>query len=183
MSDPFLGEIRAVGFDFAPPGWVSCQGQLLAIQQFSALFSLLGTHFGGDGVNTFAVPDLRSRSPVGIGGSGPFTPFTIGNNGGAEQVALTQAQMPLHTHTATLTPSASNTSASGPEPGGNIMGLVTGGDGTVHAYATSAEANTTMAPQNVVVANAGGNAAVPLRNPYLAVNFIIATAGIYPSRT
>src|SRR5690606_5156315 len=99
MSEPFLGEIRMVGFNFAPRGWAFCQGQLLSIAQNSALFSLLGTMYGGNGTTTFALPDLRGRSPVGMGNGPGLTPITQGELAGTENVTLLSTQMPMHTHT------------------------------------------------------------------------------------
>lgn len=103
MSEPFLGEIRMVGFNFAPRGWTLCQGQVLSIAQNSAMFALLGTTFGGDGVNTFGMPDLQGRSPVGTGSGGGLTPVLLGDKAGDENVILTQPQMPAHVHTAVFT--------------------------------------------------------------------------------
>src|SRR5215469_10091295 len=95
MSEPFVGEIRLVGFDFAPAGWSLCQGQLLPISEFEVLFNLIGTTYGGDGQSTFALPDLRGRIPLHQGSG-----FTIGQTGGVENVALTLQQVPVHTHAA-----------------------------------------------------------------------------------
>lgn len=102
MSEPFLGEIRMVGFNFAPLGWAFCQGQTMSIAQNSALFALLGTTFGGNGTSTFGLPDLRGRSPVGFGNGPGLTPITQGQLAGAETVTLTGAQLPQHTHAATF---------------------------------------------------------------------------------
>lgn len=107
MSEPFLGEIRMVGFNFAPRGWLLCQGQLMSISQNSALFSLLGTTFGGDGVTTFGLPDYRGRGPVGMGNGPGLTPIVQGEISGSENVTILQTQMPPHTHTAQFTGQAS----------------------------------------------------------------------------
>ena len=100
MADPFLGEIRVTGFNFAPRGWALCDGQLLPINQNTALFALLGTQFGGNGQTTFALPDLRGRVPIHQGQGPGLTPRTIGETGGAESATLNVAQLPPHTHTA-----------------------------------------------------------------------------------
>jgi microcystin-dependent protein len=94
MADPFIGQILLVGFNFAPVNWHICDGTLLPIQQYTALFSLLGTYFGGDGVNNFALPDLRSRVPIGIGQGNGLTPYTIGQLAGVENVTLLASQIP-----------------------------------------------------------------------------------------
>src|SRR5215469_10763681 len=99
MSQPYLGEIRIFGFNFAPVGWHLCDGALLPISEYDALYQLIGTLYGGDGQNTFALPDLRSRVPVHMG-PGPGNSFQVGQMGGAAQVTLTTAQIPSHTHTA-----------------------------------------------------------------------------------
>lgn len=114
MSDPFVGEIRMVGFNYAPDGWALCQGQLVPVSQNNALFSLLSTTFGGDGRTTFGLPDLQGRSPVGMGNGANLTPVTWGAKAGVENITLTQNQMPLHTHAAQFTgqPSAVSGSAS-----------------------------------------------------------------------
>src|SRR5688572_6320685 len=98
MSEPFLGEIRMVGFNFAPQGWAFCQGQLMSIAQNSALFSLLGTTFGGDGQTTFALPDYRGRSSVGMGSGPGLTNIVQGEKSGTENVTILSTQMPVHTH-------------------------------------------------------------------------------------
>src|SRR5881398_1976539 len=100
MAEPFLSEIRIMSFGFAPIGWATCDGQLLPINQNQALFSLLGTFYGGNGVTNFALPDLRGRVPIGPGQGAGLTPRTIGQVGGAESVALIEAQLPAHTHRA-----------------------------------------------------------------------------------
>src|SRR3954467_14539122 len=121
MSDPFLGEIRMVGFNYAPRGWAFCAGQLMSIAQNSALFALLGTTFGGDGVTTFALPDYRSRSAVGMGSGPGLTPIVQGELAGTENVTLSLLQMPMHNHTAQS--SAFTASLTGPI---NIPAATTG---------------------------------------------------------
>ena len=165
MSDPYIGEIRVFGGNFAPVGWLLCQGQLLPISEFDALFNLIGTTYGGDGQTTFALPDLASRIPYHQGSG-----YVLGQTGGAEQVTLTQQQIPVHTHTA----NASSANADQPGPASNVWGA-----GTLTGYAASQPANTTMNPAALLPA--GGNQPHENMPPYVCVNFIIATEGIYPS--
>ncbi|HVI34994.1 MAG TPA: tail fiber protein [Gaiellales bacterium] len=165
MSDPYIGEIRVFGGNFAPVGWLLCQGQLLPISEFDALFNLIGTTYGGDGQTTFALPDLASRIPYHQGSG-----YVLGQTGGAEQVTLTQQQIPVHTHTA----NASSANADQPGPAGNVWGA-----GTLTGYTASQPANTTMNPAALLPA--GGNQPHENMPPYVCVNFIIATEGIYPS--
>lgn len=204
MSDPFLGEIRMVGFTFAPTGWALCSGNLMSISQNSALFSLLGTTYGGNGVSTFALPDLQGRSPVGTGNGLGLSPIVAGEKDGTETVTLTSNQMPIHTHTAqgngnvsvsgSVAIPASSTPASGTLSGTpgttTVLGPITAGGRAGDLYTTSA-ANTTLLPFNVqstgtlpaiTVGAAGGSQPFPVRNPYLGITCIIALQGIFPSR-
>jgi microcystin-dependent protein len=168
--DPFIGEIRLFGFNFAPVGWALCQGQLLPISQNTALFSLLGTFYGGDGVTNFALPDLRSRVPVGQGQGQGLSPYNIGQQGGSENVALNQAQMPSHNHTV----GANDSPAAGTRPGGGVLART-----SAAIYATSTDGTTMLA--NMVNA-AGGNQPHPNLQPYLCINYCIALQGVFPSR-
>ncbi|MBV9388420.1 MAG: phage tail protein [Chroococcidiopsidaceae cyanobacterium CP_BM_ER_R8_30] len=169
MSDAFIGEIRLVGFNFAPVGWALCNGQLLAISQNTALFSLLGTSFGGDGVRTFALPDLRGRVPLHMGQGPELSNFIVGDSGGQETVTLSINQIPAHNHSL----AASNVSGTQSTPQNNyIAGVGRGG--------FSATANVMMAPDEI--GSAGGSQPHTNLQPYLTVNFIIALQGIFPSR-
>ena len=170
MSDPFLGEIRMFAGSFAPQGWAMCNGQLLPISQNAALFSLLGTYFGGDGVSTFALPDLRGRVPVHQGQGNGLSPYTIGQISGRESVTLLESQMPVHSHQVAC--DAQN--AGGTSPGGALLGS------TIAPYSTGAP-NATMMPS--MIGPAGGNQPVPILDPSLCVTFIIALSGLYPSRS
>lgn len=184
MSDPFLGEVRAVAFDFAPRGWLPCAGQLLPIAQNSALFSLLGTTFGGNGVTTFALPDYRGRSPVGMGAGPGLTSVAQGELAGSENVTLVPTQMPAHTHAATGAQAASDAHATVGGPAGAVPAITVADDGrtTYMSYDAAGNARATLAPITITVQPAGGGLPVPLRNPFLGTNFIIATEGIFPSR-
>ncbi|MGA8765278.1 MAG: tail fiber protein [Candidatus Sulfotelmatobacter sp.] len=169
MGTPYLGEIRMVAFSFAPKGWATCDGQTLQISQNQALFSLLGTTFGGDGRVTFLLPDFRGRTPIEVGTLPNNPNYTWGQKGGEELHTLAQTEMPAHTHTAT----ASSASATQTSPSGNFW--ATG----VNQYATS-PINTALAGN--AIALGGGGQGHENRSPYLVVNFIIALTGNFPSR-
>ena len=166
MSEPFLAEIRIMSFSFAPRGWAMCDGQLLPINQNQALFSLLGTTYGGNGQTTFALPDLRGRTPAHVGGG-----FTLGERSGEEAHTLALAEMPTHTHAANgvtvngNAPAPTNSLLAGEStpmyapPDSNLVSLVAGS-----------------------IASAGGSQPHSNMQPYLALNFCIAVQGIFPSR-
>ena len=168
MSTPFLGEIRIFPYNFAPRGWAFCGGQNLPIAQNTALFSLLGTTYGGNGQTTFALPDLRSRVPLHSGQGPGLSSYTLGEVTGTESVTLTVNQMPTHNHLAAST----QATAGATRPQNNFP---SGGG----AYATATD-NTTMNPGHIL--NAGGNQPVGIVQPILALNFCIALEGIFPSR-
>jgi microcystin-dependent protein len=168
MSTPYLGEIRIVGFSFAPKGWAACNGQIMPINQNQALFSLLGTTFGGDGRTTFQLPDFRGRAPIEPGTLGNNA-YSYGQKGGEELHTLVTPEIPAHSHI----PTASSASFTLPSPSGNFW--ATGSQ----MYAAS-PINTAMAP-NAIINNNGGQGHEN-RSPYLVVNFIIALTGIFPSR-
>jgi microcystin-dependent protein len=172
MSEPFLGEIRTFGFNFAPQGWALCNGQLLPISQNTALFSLLGTTYGGDGVTTFGLPNLQGRVPIHFGQSPGLSPYTQGQQGGTENVTLLTSQMPAHGHGL----NASTAPATQQDPGGAIPAAEP--SGLTALYTTPGNQNTQMSPTG----NAGGNQPVPIVQPFLVVNFSIALVGIFPSR-
>jgi microcystin-dependent protein len=204
MSDPYLGEIRMVGFNFAPVGWALCNGALVSISQNNALFALLGVTFGGNGVNTFGLPDLQGRSPVGAGSGAGLSPIVQGDKSGNESVALLINNLPSHTHTAQVTgglsvsgtlsipacsapTSGTLTATPGPT---TVLGPVSAAGRAGELYTTTAS-NTTLAPANVqlsgpspaiTIGQTGNNQPVALRNPYLGLTMIIAMQGIFPSR-
>ena len=191
MSDPFLGEIKMVGFNFAPRGYAFCDGSLMAISQNSALFSLLGTTFGGDGQVTFGLPDYRARLPLGMGAGPSLGSITQGEMAGSSSVTISQAQLPGHVHPVSLSVAlpASTASADVASPGATaVLATANGfdsarGEVSVKAYVASA-GNTTLAPFTVngTTGPSGGNQPLPVQNPYLGTNFIIALEGVYPSR-
>jgi microcystin-dependent protein len=174
MATPFLGEIRALSFAFAPKGWALCNGQLLPINQNQALFSLLGTTYGGNGVQTFALPNLQGRVAISTAGG-----FPQGQIGGEEAVALTTAQLPPHTHavTAAANGTANATNIPGPTviPGSGSTSQP--GNPAVSIYA-SGSANVALAPLG---ANGSGQGHEN-RMPSLVMNYCIALTGIFPSR-
>lgn len=171
MSEPFLGEIRMFGFNFAPTGWAMCNGQLVPIAQNTALFSLLGTFYGGNGTSTFALPDLQGRVGIHQGQGTGLSPYVIGQVGGAESETLTQSQMPQHSHAVV----ASNGGAGGTRPAGSVLART-----ATDIYAASPD-GTTMNPGMIGIA--GGSQPFGIIQPYLCVNFCIALQGIFPSRS
>jgi microcystin-dependent protein len=177
MTDQYLGEIRAVGFNFAPQGWAFCDGQLLPINQNTALFSLLGVNFGGNGVTTFALPNLQSRFPMHASASSlGLSPTTVGETGGAATVTITPSTLPAHTHTpvAVGTPGANNS------PSNTYWAEPHYGRGIDQVYATSGG---TAPMATSAFGNAGGGQPHNNLSPYLVVNFIIALTGIFPPRS
>lgn len=171
--DSFIGSIILFAGNFAPRGWAFCDGQLLSIAQNSALFSILGTTYGGDGRNTFALPDLRGRVPVQQG-QGPGLPnVSLGEHAGSPTVTLTTGQMPAHNHSVAASQNATTTNPSGGVPANDARGT------PLSIYAAQSD-GTQMNPQMIGVA--GGNQPVSIQQPYLGLNFIICLQGIYPSR-
>jgi microcystin-dependent protein len=171
-AEPYIGQIMPFAGTFAPSGWALCDGSLLPISQYSALFSLIGTYYGGDGQTTFALPDLRSRVPIHQGQGPGLSSYVIGQNGGAEAVTLTTAQLPAHTH-----PTMGNSDAgTSPDPTGGVWA-----SGPTSTYIAGASANTNMNPTSI--SGSGGGQAHDNMLPYLALNFCIALEGIYPSQS
>jgi microcystin-dependent protein len=166
--------------DFAPKGWAFCNGQILPIAQNQALFSLLGTTFGGNGINTFALPNMQSRTPIGTGQGGAISNVTLGEITGSENVTLTIGNLPAHNHTAVvnLSPMGSDNPDS-MEASGNVPADISNG------YASSATTGTFMNPPVAVsntIGTSGGSQPFSILSPYLAVNYIICTQGLFPSR-
>ena len=181
--EPFLGQIQAFGFNFAPRGWAMCQGQLLQISQNTALFSLLGTQFGGNGQTNFGLPDLRGRCLLGMGQGPGLHNVQIGEQGGSESVTLSTLQMPQHTHAATAT---STLNAEGvPGDSANPQGRMLCGLPNLYTTPNPAQ-NKALSDQalTTAVTNAmtGGSQPVDVESPYLGINICIAVEGIYPSR-
>lgn len=171
-SDPFVGEIMKFGGSFAPSGWATCEGQLIQISQNDALFSLLGTIYGGDGRTTFGLPDLRGRVPVHPGNGPGLTPISLGQKGGVENVTLTTNQLPQHSHNLNVNSGGGNSE----KPGGNF--IASNSEGVKH-YSSS----TTINANNGSISNFGGGQSHTNMQPYLGIYYCIALYGIYPSRS
>lgn len=171
MADAFLGSLKIVSFKFAPRGWALCNGATMPINQNQALYSLLEITYGGNGVNTFNLPDLRARVPIHQGQSpSSGTQYVMGQQQGAEQVTLTQATMPMHVHAVNATTTTDTT--------GSSVGNHFAAGGT--AYATSTDAS--ILATDAVGLGPGNNTPVDIRQPFVAMNYVIALQGIYPSR-
>lgn len=169
MSEPFLAEVRIVGFNFAPRGWAFCDGQILPISQNQSLYSLLGTTYGGDGRTSFALPDLRGRTPIHVGSSNGNI-HLLGQKSGEETHTLNAAEMPQHEHVA----QASNADATTGTPSGNVFAKA-----NIDAYR---EFGTALPMNQGMVLNVGGGQAHNNMQPVLVLNFCIALQGLFPSR-
>lgn len=167
MAQPYVGEIRMFAGNFAPAGWMFCEGQLLPISENETLFQLIGTTYGGDGESTFALPDMRGRIPVHQGNG-----FILAETGGAEEITLTVSQIPVHSHPVLATTAIANDAS----PNNNVAAQTS----TFDFYQTS-DPTTPMAPQSV--GPTGGSQPHTNFQPYLCVNFIISLFGIFPSPT
>lgn len=167
--DPYLGEIRLFAGNFAPTGWALCNGQLLAISQYTALFSLLGTFYGGNGTSNFALPDLRGRAPMHYDQGPGLSPHVIGEVGGSESVTLTQLEIPPHTHALGAAASVGTIAS----PAAAVPAA-----SSERNFGYAAAADTTMAP-----VGGSGSQAHENRQPFLALNYIIALQGIFPPRS
>lgn len=177
MASPYVGEIRVVGFLFAPLGWVACNGQTLRIAEYEVLFTLIGTTYGGDGVQTFQVPNLSGRVAVAAGTGPGRTPYALGEGGGAETVSLTTPQLPIHAHGFSAPLGASSAPGTSDNPVGQLPGSLANayaGSGSGASLAASALV-TTMQP-------VGGGQPHANLQPSLALNYIICTDGLFPPR-
>jgi microcystin-dependent protein len=174
MSSPYLSEIKMWGLNFAPRGWARCNGALLSIAQNTALFSLLGTTYGGNGQTTFALPDMRSRVAVGEGQGPGLGNYTLGQQAGTESVTLTTGNLPAHAHSHSQPAVSAAGSSAAPGTGARLAA-----SRGILAYSTAA-ADTSLAPSNTGIA--GSSLPVSIVQPYLVLNFCIATQGIFPSR-
>lgn len=174
MSEPFLAEVRIVGFNYAPRGWAFCDGQILPINQNQSLYSLLGTTYGGDGRTSFALPDLRGRVPIHVGQSNGGAIHQLGQKGGEEAHTLSTAEMPQHDHQ--LDGSSSN--ADSPIATNQILAATPAADIYVQGTGTNALQNMSAAS----VANTGGGQAHENMQPFLVLNYCIALQGLFPSR-
>jgi len=184
-TEPFIGEIKIFGFNFAPVGYVLCNGSTLSISNYTALFALIGTEYGGDGINTFGVPDLRGRRSIGAG-QGPGLPaYNLGQAGGSETIAVLPANLPLHIHT--LSPQAATVKVKASSATANQNTASNNFNATLPSFpyyknaATPGEyiGETEVAGTTEI---AGGTVPMPISNPRLVMNFSIAVEGIFPSR-
>lgn len=170
--DPFIGELKLVPYNFPPRGWAFCQGQILSIAQNTALFSLLGTMYGGNGTTTFALPDLQGRAVLHPGQGPGLTPYTQGEEGGEENHVLISTEMPVHTHPVGVNSGNANTTIAG----GNTLAVATGTVGAIYGNTP----NATM-PANAIGFQ-GNTQPHDNRQPYLGLNYVIALQGIFPQR-
>ncbi len=169
MSQPYVGEIRMTGFNFAPVGWMFCNGQLLPISEYEALYNLIGTTYGGDGQQTFGVPNLQCRIPFHQG-TGAGNTLVIGQLSGSETVTLTTSQLPIHTHAL----AASSAGGTQPSPAAGLWA-----QSTLDQFSTEANSHT-MDPSTIVAT--GGSQPHDNMPPFLVINFIISLYGVYPSQ-
>ena len=188
-SDPYLADIMMVGFSFCPRGWAEANGQILPINQNQSLYSLLGTQFGGDGRTTFALPDLRGRSPIGSGRGAGLPEYTIGQQGGTETEVMTTNDMANHNHPIIGVPTASlKATSSGPTSNSPTNNLIPTYPAGQNIYASSLGSPVPMHDGtvdltiNVSIANTGNNIEVNNMQPYQVIRYCIATQGLYPSR-
>ncbi|MDF3980794.1 tail fiber protein [Luteibacter sp. PPL201] len=172
--DPYFGEIRLFGFDYPTNGWALCNGQLLPIRQYSALYALLGVQFGGDGVNTFALPNYNGRAPMGQGTGSGLPPTVTGDTNGSETVALNTVQMPYHDHTVSAYLQADNR-LTAPTTGASLASSMRASS----FLGGSITPNTTFHPMTLSVA--GNSLPHENRQPYLVLNYCIALEGVFPS--
>lgn len=174
--DPFVAEIRIFAGNFAPKGWAFCDGQILPLSQNTALFSLLGTTYGGDGKSNFALPDLQGRAPMFYGQGPGLSLHDIGETGGSETVTLLQTEIPSHSHQA----KATTTAGTATNPTDGIWAVAGSRRAPTSLYSTTAAAGTTMSAQ--ALAPTGGSQPHNNMPPYLTMNFIIAMQGVFPPR-
>jgi len=177
--DPFLGEIKLFAGNFAPRAWAYCDGQLLPISQYSALFSILGTTYGGDGRTTFALPDLRGRVAIHPGTGPGLSTYQLGQRGGAERIQLTVANLPSHTHTATSSTTVNVGDTGGEsDPDGQFLG-----EGDVYtATPAGNKLNDAAVTTTTTIGMNGGSQSYSNLQPFLGVHYIIALQGVFPSR-
>jgi microcystin-dependent protein len=173
MAEPYLGQLMLVPYNFAPRGWAFCNGQLLSIAQNTALFSLIGTFYGGDGIQTFALPDLRGRVPIHMGDGVGLSPYTLAETGGVESVTLAVNQIPAHSHGVNATANKGNkASPIGAYPAADAAGVT----------AEYNNGSPTGEMNAGVITTVGGSQPHENRQPFLVLNWVIALQGIFPSR-
>ncbi|RAI88309.1 phage tail protein [Algoriphagus yeomjeoni] len=178
--DELLATIKLFAGNFAPRGFMLCQGQILPISQYTALFSLLGTTYGGDGRTTFALPNLSSRAPIGQGQGPGLSRINLGQAGGAEQITLTIPNLPNHTHPVNVSSSDGTTNVPTDKVLASTSVVVERGGDAVPVLSYGSTPNAQLAA--TALGSTGGNIPVQLRNPFLGLNYIICVQGIFPSR-
>ena len=178
--DEFIATIKAFGFNFPPRGWILCQGQILNISTNTALFSLIGTTYGGNGQTTFGLPDLRGRTAIGQGQGNGLQNYVIGQVGGSESITLNNSNLPAHTHTATSVLYAEGLAGDKPGPADRLLAAGT----TIYKDPDPNTPNLAMSGESVTttVAPTGGSQPFDIRSPYLTINYSICIQGIFPSR-
>jgi len=179
-SQPYLGAIFIFAGNFAPRGYQLCQGQLLAISQNAALFSILGTTYGGNGTTNFALPDLQGRAPIGQGNGAGLSPVVLGEKAGVNSLTILSSNMPAHNHLINCDSNANDTTNLSPASGFVSAQATTGQGGTGVTNFSPGPANATMAPTSVSIV--GQSQPINVQNPILGVSYIIAMVGIFPSR-
>lgn len=177
IMDEFIGIVKLFAGTFAPKGWMLCQGQLISINQYTAVFSILGTNYGGDGVTTFGLPDLRGKTAIGCGQAQGGTIYNIGQASGTENVSILPTNMPSHTHT--LRVSNTEGSVAVPVTGNSLAAMVDTSVNKIFSYSTAIP---TVDLNPSTIALAGGNTPVSIMQPYLPLTYIICIAGVFPSR-
>jgi microcystin-dependent protein len=177
MSQPYVGQIMMFGGNFAPAGWMFCAGQLLPISEYDVLFNLIGTTYGGDGQETFGLPDLRGRVPLHMGTGPGLSTYAIGQRGGAESVTLNMQQIPSHNHFAQINTNPATSSS----PGNNVLAneAIGLGQATCYSYGPFGGAQSALAP--ATLGNSGGSQPHENRQQLMALNFIISLFGVFPS--
>lgn len=180
--EPFIGTIQSFAFNFPPRGWSLCEGQLLAIAQNAALFSLLGTTYGGDGRATFGLPNLQGRMPIGMGQGAGLPDYEIGEAAGTPLVTLVASQMPMHTHGLQVQVAGTPSSpATAPSTTNQYLGASGGGAGSASIWSDALSESVPLGGAQAGMA--GGSQPVGIMNPFLAINFSIAMLGLFPSRS
>lgn len=186
----FIGTIQLFGFSFAPANWATCQGQMMPIAQYNAMFALLGTTYGGNGVNTFGLPDLQGRMPIGMGNGAGLSPRSLGEISGSESTTLLTNNMPMHSHTATTTVGVQVAGTptgptSAPTATNSFLGASqAGGPASANIWSTALTDPVAMSGVggSVAIEPAGGSMPFGQMNPFLVMNFCIALQGIFPPR-
>lgn len=178
--DQFVGLINAFGFNFAPSGWLTCSGQYLPIQQYTVVFALLGTYYGGNGTTTFALPNLNGSVALGMGQGSGLSNYDIGETGGQDTVTLSILNMPAHNHTLNVAIKANNAGAGTDSPVNNFPAGDGGGE---NYYAPASQQGTLMAPITATIYPTSGSNPIDIRRPYVAMTYCIAVTGVYPSRS